>query len=405
VNVQDCGNEAARELERVEKLTLQGSPEAVAAAYWRAQYVSARDDLALGARVRVLNEESAALLANVASLPRSQAVVDDLLERLDLQERYEKAPTRLCSVWYGAWALRLLLEKRTRAEILAELSDYPWKVKNQMLGRWIWMTEERKLITLSQQSEPAVDCPYQCRVPKFDRPGGNLGREIDTLVCFLPRYREVTGVELLIRAKSETPDFEVEKPDGCIIGVEVTDAPERVGEESNLYREVEDEESVRKRLVPILRRRGLWIEFEDSSSWAERRRVADQICERVDAVCSVPGRIELRREGIRISAELVPSQSPGVGDRAWGDVSEKVVEGVLFAVQKKLKRLQPQIRPCLLVIYPASRRKVDRERVLPQLRSRLSREDIATHFDEIWLCREDFTERLWPEGACSGAQI
>ena len=131
---EGCGELAARELDRVDGFVAAGSLEAKAAAYWRKCVTDALEDLADPDRARALEAEATHLVANL--LPRTEEIADKLFMLYCSLENGRTASRRLCLAWYGAWALRLVVEGHDRAAVLAELAKQPWEVKYQVLTRW-----------------------------------------------------------------------------------------------------------------------------------------------------------------------------------------------------------------------------------------------------------------------------
>jgi hypothetical protein len=386
----DCAEQAARELDRLQKLL---TSVAGATHYWMRVIAEATEALKTPIDRAELNE----IYSKICSRRATDAEIDRYHELCFRRDNCEKAPGSLRVASFAIWALRLLVEGKKRVEVLAELASRPWQTKHEVLTRWAWMEAEREKVLCDKRFDAKLDRPFQC-CPCLDddRPGHNLGREFDTLLCFLRHLRDRTGEELLIATKREGPDFEVEKVGGNRIGVEATDAPIRAGGQSDFYAERRARAELERSLDPILRRRGESIEFQGAKSWTERLAAVDPLREQLDVAPPAPAHFEIESNGHRISADLFRSAKPRVESDALGYMGGDLVGTVKRSIREKLKGRKPAIRPCILAVYPVCITRVDLGTVARALTDDLSTQPVSTHFDEVWLCKEDFAAKLWP---------
>lgn len=305
--------------------------------------------------------------------------------------------------FFSAAACAFLCQKLNRSQILQELHEEPWFVKHEVLARWGWLRAHQELASTGVSLEK----PFSLRVAARGRRERGTDREFYQLIHFLYGLRHYTGEELLLLAKGETPDFDLETTAGTLVGVEMTEAP--VSREWAAERDAEEE--VLAAIWDVLRQRHIHIHVFELNSWQVlEERLPDfsvWLQERLQNYEGSPRALQLTSEDFVFTAEVSPWPYPAITvsdqrgltgeDIAVGTL--QLEESIALAILGKLEkpngrpRKLPRIRPCQLVIYPNHDFGQDLEDAVERFSAR-SRIDVSSHFDSVWLSDERSIARL-----------
>jgi hypothetical protein len=134
-------------------------------------------------------------------------------------ENYSEAYGLLNDCFFSLVALGFFNSGACREDILASLKGQSWATKHEILTRWGWMSEQRKLLGKGAK----LPEPYSCAVVHRRDEGRKTDKEFYTLLAFLHCLRADTGREFLFLSKQETPDFILEDERGDKVGAEMTE--------------------------------------------------------------------------------------------------------------------------------------------------------------------------------------
>lgn len=317
-------------------------------------------------------------------------------EHLVLSE-YPAAYRLLNSSFFSLVALRFLSFGLAREEILRELAGQSWATKHEVLTRWGWMLQHRKLLWEGKK----VPRPYSCRLS-----GHRVDREFYTYLQFCHNLRAATGEELLFEQKCERPDFVARGSGETLIGVEISHTA--VSDDRDKEKDAEDAvlEAIREIVVSwpchvkVCVRRS-WVAA--SERLEELRTWLDQQIKRVGS-SSEP--IELVNSDLQLRITLSPCgdgpkglswlpSRPTTGSELERDARE-FEKTLRFRIEKKLYRQRngerksrqpPAVRPCYLVLYPEHELGEYFKEAIEAFEGQPGI-DTSSHFDQVWLSGE-----------------
>lgn len=322
-----------------------------------------------------------------------------------LLESYEKGYNRLVESFLSLVALGFVNTDRSRDEILSALTDQSWSTKHEVLTRWGWMSEHRRLL-----SGGHLDAPYSCRVAGRGRPGRNVDREFYQLLMFLHQLRAIEGEELLLFKKGETPDFILQDAKGRLVGAEMT--------EVSISEEWDQEHDTEAKVLDLLKlhSRGLnlYVRITRPSSWLPLTEQLPDFEEwfRAELDRNMPVEAAVTLESpFGLCVEVSPSST----GESWIILEDLGMAGSEIEIEtlamhetlrrrmgKKVYRIKsgmtfprprPSVRPCHLVIYPQHNIGQDIGDVVSQFLANAAL-DVSSHFDAVWLSGETGICRL-----------
>lgn len=322
-------------------------------------------------------------------------------EHLVLHE-YPAAYRLLNSSFFSLVALRFLSFGLAREEILRELADQSWATKHEVLTRWGWMLQHRKLLWEGTK----VPRPYSCQLSGRREEGNRVDREFYTYLQFCHNLRAATGEELLFERRGETPDFVARGSDESLIGVEISHTA--VSDDRDKEKDAEDAVlgAIREIVVSwpchvnVCVRRS-WVAA--SERLEQLRAWLGQVSRRMGS-SSEP--IELVNADLQLRITLSPCgdgskglswhpSRPTTGSELERDARE-FEKTLRCRIEKKLYRQRngettsrqpPAVRPCYLVLYPEHELREYFKEAIEGFEGQPGI-DTSSHFDQVWLSGE-----------------
>lgn len=317
-------------------------------------------------------------------------------------DSYETTYGFLSDSFFSLVALRFVASGILREEILEFLRGRSWSTKHEVLTRWGWMLEHRRLL---QEGRARIEDPYSCTVPRRGSDSRNVDREFYQLLHFLHWLRITAGQEFLFHQKGQTPDFILEDMAGQPLGAEMTEASvsdawdrERDAEEKvlNLIRN----NAGQLPLLLVVREPASWLPVAENLGDLELWMVAK--LQQTD----LGARATLENADLGIVFDISPSPTegfglvienltPGTGDKVERE-TRSLQETLRQRIENKIERIKegrraarrlPSIRPCWLVVYPNYDLGQNLEQAVQNFFEH-SPIDVSSHFDAVWLSGE-----------------
>lgn len=315
----------------------------------------------------------------------------------EFTDDYREANDLFCTLL----ALAGLVSRQAHGELRGVLAQYPWSVQHEVLTRWYWMQWHEKLVNEGEE----VEWPFHCRVGSRGSRQRSRDREFYQLLLFLHGLKMTAGVELLVLARGETPDFLLETALGGTIGAEMTEVPvSRPWSKAKVA-----EERFFKAVRPMLQDAAALLSIRPAGNPSRVWRHAEELRNRVSVLvarCVSQNReVDAAYPDLGIERLRVKPSSPLAGTIWLSDGSDpadrirELARSLQRAVADKISRRgrgrpKPSVRPCMLVLYP--NHDLDWEDADDAL-TRVRREGLpatGSHFDEVWLCQEAGVTRL-----------
>lgn len=319
-----------------------------------------------------------------------------------LLKAYEQTYEYLNDSFFSLAAIGFLASGATRADILAILKDQTWAMRHEVLTRWGWVGEHRRLL---KQGE-SLQAPYTCTVAGRGHFERGLDREFYALLLFLHSLRAQTGQELLFAAKQETPDFVLEDEEGKRIGVEMTEASvsDAWDKERDAEKRVLDVVKVSAEPLP------LHVHILEPNSWLpllDRLTAVEHWWKVQLELIGLPlKKTTIKNQELELAIQLSPAPRFSL---SWSDPRGKTgtdiqreslqLQATLRErIQKKIVkngklRRQPSVRPCYLVVYPNHDLGQDLEEAVKEF-FKHPPVDVQSHFDGVWLSNETWLAKL-----------
>ncbi len=311
-------------------------------------------------------------------------------------DRYMDTYSLLNDSFFSLAALGFFSAGLLREQIMETLERQSWATKHEILARWGWMSEYRRLL----QAGRSPLAPYSCVVTLKDQDGRQADEEFYHLLVFLHLLRANHGEEWLFARKRQTPDFVLENEQGESVGAEMTD----VWVSDEWAKEQDAADTTLKYIHKHLQSQFVHIHVRTPRSWrvlaSHLPEVGAWISSELVRVDTLQAEVRLENNDLDLAIRLTPAETTPSriswgsnitrGSTDIGKNSRDLHASLRAGMERKIvkngkQREKPSIQPCYLVIHPHHMLDANLEMVIHDF-FRSPPIDVSSHFERVWLC-------------------